>query len=131
MTRLIVVLPVYFLLIEIIPRQPFYARFVDMVMATEGYMGVHFAAYVLGLIVSLIGWIVVERWTEGYFISPALRVLRAFLVGVLVTCGYQLYCFFAGVDLSVFMLMIPPAFVVAELVYEVIEGMIRLRRGAA
>ena len=130
MIRLLIVLPVYLAAFFFIPRTPFYAAFEAAVRATESHVLWHLVAYGVGLAIGLVGAAMIEFVIrpEGYGFDSVLRVLRMGCIGLIVTCGYQLYAYFTSHELSVFILLTPALFVLAETLYEIGEYLRASRR---
>src|SRR5262245_7795252 len=123
MLRILVVLPIYLALIYFLPRTEFYSTLEAWVRESgERHMQLHIMGYGVGLVVSTVIALFLEArgLTEDYAVF---RVLRMALAGVVVTCAYQLFLFFTQSPLSVAILFTPFLFIVAEIVYELVEHM--------
>jgi len=131
--RIIVVLPLYLALTAIAPRLPFYAALVETMAAIDQGLIWHIGGYAIALVLSgIAAWFIEYRllpFSDRY--TGVLAVLRMGFIGVLVASGFQLFMFFTGQPLSVFILFMPIIFMIAEAVYEFVEAMLergRIRR---
>lgn len=124
MLRIIIVLPLYLALTAIAPRLPFYAPLVETMAAINEDLIWHIVGYAIALVLSgLAAWFIEYRllpYSDRY--TGMLSVLRMGFIGVLVASGFQLFMFFTGQPLSVFILFMPIIFMMAEAVYEFVEA---------
>lgn len=127
MTRLFFVLPVYLIAIFWLPETPAYEAFHAAVIQ-NGVQAWHLTAYAVGLTLGVVGALVIEFGFKpiGFGFDSVLRVLRLGFMGLIVTCAYQFFAYYTGRELSVFILLMPVLFIVAETFYEIAEYLIYL-----
>lgn len=121
MLRVIVVLPLYLAAMYFIPTLGLYRQFANWIESGESSLQLHLAGYASALIVAVVVAFMIEPRTQSYRYGALFRVLRLGLVGVVVTSAYQLYCFLTSQPLSVLTLFTPAIFMVAEIIYELVE----------
>lgn len=123
MLRAFIVLPVYLACTFFAPQWPLYQRFHEAVVASNGHLQTHLIFYGGGLAgAAVLAPVVHFLWKPRTYAQGVLHaVLRMGLIGVVFTCAYQLYLYFTGEQLSVFALIVPFMFMLAELIYEFVE----------
>jgi hypothetical protein len=123
MLRAFVVVPVYLACAYFAPQTLLYQRFSALVVASDDYLPYHLVAYGAGLAGAAILALVLHfGWKPRTYVQSVLHaVLRMGLIGVVFTCGWELFQFFSGNPLSVWALLVPVMFMVAELIYEFVE----------
>lgn len=133
MGRIIIVLPIYLACMFLAPSLPGYAAF-HAAVVENGIRVWHLWAYGAGLGVGLLGAVIIEFWVKPYrFGGDSLwRILRMGLIGVVVTCAYQLVAFYTTRELSVLILIMPLVFMIAETAFEICDYVLHvLRRGGS
>jgi len=121
MLRAFVVLPVYLACLFFAPNLPLYQRFHDTVVASgRAYLQYHIYGYLIVLGVAIVLALLMSfAWKPRTYAQGVLHaVFRMGLIGVVFACAYQLFLFYTGSDLTVFVLLVPIVFMMAELIYE-------------
>ena len=134
MFRVLTVLPIYLAAFVLLPKTAFYDSFERAVLASQPLMVWHILAYGAAVVIGLAGACFIEYvlLPRDAGPGPLLRVLRAGCIGLLFTGAYQLFLFFNNEDLSVFILLVTPIFILAESAYELAEYVTyRVRRARA
>jgi hypothetical protein len=131
MLRALIVLPLYLAAMYFVPQTEAYERFQAVVFASEPYLMWHIAGYSCALVIAIVWALIIEfgKPPHTYALAVLTQVLKLGLVGVMFASAYQLFQFFTSGDLSVFVLIVPPMFMAAELIYLFIEFLISSVQG--
>lgn len=128
MLRAIIVLPVYLAGMYLVPQTEWYGRFHAAVLASQPYLEWHLIGYGGALVIAIIWALILEfgKQPQSYWTSVFTQVLKIGLIGVMVTCAWQLFQFFTGGELSVIILLVAPIFMVTEVFYLFVEFIIAI-----
>jgi hypothetical protein len=131
MLRAIVVLPVYLAGMYLVPQTEWYGQFHAAMLASEPYLQWHLIGYGAALAIAIIWALVLEfgKQPQTYWTAVFMQVVKMGLIGVMVSCAWQLFQFFTGGELSVIVLLVAPIFMVAEVFYLFVEFIIGAFQG--
>lgn len=130
MLRLAIVLPIYVTVMFFAPRLAAYDALADMLDAVTTTVGQALLDYSAALaLAALLVWST-ERWSLSPGVGAFVRVLRMGLLGVIVAAAWQIFCLISGTELSIIVMLIPAALLLAELAYELVEAMLGRVRSA-
>jgi hypothetical protein len=121
--RVFIIIPFYFAVMFLVPRTALFEEIAAIIRSTHEFMIWHLYGYVCALIVSAAcAWIIEYKWLpRAYRYDALLRIIRMGFLGVAVVSLYQLCSVFFISEMSVVILLVPVAFVVAETAYETVE----------
>lgn len=124
MLRAVIVLPVYLACWALLPNLPAYQQLGDALSELRiDPLNYLIAFGVLAVLGAAIGFYA-ERHVNRYYVWPksaAFAVLRIFGIGIVAMSGLQFYYWFADKQFQLFAFFIPLVFVLAEIVYVLID----------